>query len=54
MNANDALLINESTSIPQLCVPNEEEGDIKKRYSIEMFEDLIQTVAKMKLQLSQL
>jgi hypothetical protein len=31
-----------------------ESGEIKKRYSIEMFEDLLQTVSKMKRRLSQL
>ena len=52
-NVNDNLL-NESTTLSQNGVPKAEEGDIKKRYSIEMFENLIQTVDKMKLQISQL
>jgi hypothetical protein len=53
INVNDNLL-NESTTLSQNDLPKVEETDIKKRYSIEMFEDLIQTVAKMKLQISKL
>ena len=52
-NVNDNLLI-ESTTLSQQGFPKVQETDIKKRYSIEMFEDLIQTVGKMKLELSQL
>jgi hypothetical protein len=53
INVNDNLL-NDSTTLSQNDLPKVEETDIKKRYSIEMFEDLIQTVAKMKLQISKL
>jgi hypothetical protein len=53
INVNDSLL-NIPKTIPHNGLPKGEEADIKKRYSIEMFEDLIQTVAKMKLQISQL
>ena len=37
---NDSLL-NKSTTLSQLGLPTAEEGEIKKRYSIEMFEELI-------------
>ena len=53
INVNDTLL-NESTTLTQNGLPKVEESDIKKRYSIEMFEDLIQTVVKLKLRVSQL
>jgi hypothetical protein len=54
INVKDSLL-NESAPFSQLGgEPKVEKGEIKKRYSIEMFEDLIQTVAKMKLRISQL
>jgi len=53
INVNDSLL-NKSTNNPPLDVAKVEQGEIKKRYSVEMFEDLIQTVAKMKARLSQL
>ena len=53
INVNDSLL-NETTTLSQNGFPKSEETDIKKRYSIEMFEDLIQTVAKLKLRVSQL
>ena len=53
INVNDSLL-NKSTNNPRIDVPKVEEGEIKRRYSVEMFEDLIQTVAKMKARLSQL
>ena len=48
INVNDSLL-NIPTTITKNGLPKGEEADIKKRYSIEMFEDLIQTVAKMNL-----
>ena len=41
-------MLNYSITLPQRGVPAAEEEDIKKRYSIEMFEYLIQTVARMK------
>jgi hypothetical protein len=53
MNASDSLL-NESNTISQLGLPTAEEGEIKKRYSIEMFEDLIQTVVKLKRSVGEL
>jgi hypothetical protein len=53
INVNDSLL-NETTTISQNGFPKVKEGDIKKRYSIEMFEDLIQMVVKLKLRVSQL
>jgi hypothetical protein len=34
-------LLNESTTLSQLGLPTADEGEIKKRYSIEMFEELI-------------
>jgi hypothetical protein len=57
MNASDSLLLNESkTTLSQmdLLLPRAEEGEIKMRYSIEMFEDLIQTVVKLKKRVSEL
>ena len=53
INVNDSLLF-ESTNLSQNSLPKVEETDIKKRYSIEMFEYLIQTVVKLKLEVSQL
>jgi len=43
INVNDSLL-NKTTTPPQLGLPTAHEGDIKMRYSIEMFELLIQKV----------
>ena len=40
INVSDSLL-NKSTTLSQLGLPTAEEGEIKKRYSIEMFEELI-------------
>jgi NADH:ubiquinone oxidoreductase subunit D len=37
-----------------MSLPTADEGDIKKRYSIEMFEELIQTVSILKQELSNL
>ena len=51
INVNDTLL-DESTTLSQHGFPKVEETDIKKRYSIEMFEDLIQTVVKLKQRVS--
>jgi hypothetical protein len=34
-------LLHKSTTLSQLSLPTAEEGEIKKRYSIEMFEELI-------------
>jgi hypothetical protein len=51
INVNDSLL-NETTTLSQNGFPKGEETDIKKRYSIEMFEDLIQTVVKLKQRVS--
>jgi hypothetical protein len=53
MNVTDSLL-NESSTVSQMGLPTAEEGEIKKRYSIEMFEDLIQTVIKLKKRVSEL
>jgi len=53
MNVSDSLL-NESTTLSQLGLPRAEEGEIKKRNSIEIFEDLIQTVVKLKRRVSEL
>jgi hypothetical protein len=41
-------LLHKSTTLPQLSLASADEGDIKKRYSIEMFEELIQTVSILK------
>ena len=38
-------LLNKSVDLFQMSLPSAEESEIKKRYSIEMFEKLIQTVA---------
>jgi hypothetical protein len=46
-------LIHKSSSFSQLSLPTAEEGEIKKRYSIEMFEELIQTVVILRKELSQ-
>jgi hypothetical protein len=43
-NDNDSLL-NKSTTLSQPSLPITEEGEIKKRYSIEMFEEIIQAMA---------
>jgi hypothetical protein len=43
-NDNDSLL-NKSTTLSQPSLPTTEEGEIKKRYSIEMFEEIIQAMA---------
>ena len=40
INVSDSLL-NKSTTLSQLGLSTAEEGEIKKRYSIEMFEELI-------------
>ena len=53
INANESL-IKESTTRPPLGLPATEGVEIKQRYSIEMFEDLIQTVAKLKKRVSEL
>jgi hypothetical protein len=50
---SDSLLY-KSTTLPQKSLPTADEGDIKKRYSIEMFEELIQTVSILKQELSNL
>jgi hypothetical protein len=47
-------LLNKSIHLSQKVLLTAEQGEIKKRYSIEMFEDLIQTVAKLKQEVSQL
>ena len=52
MNIDDSL-INSSTTNSHLG-PMAIDGDVKERYSIEMFEHLIQTVEKLKAQLSQI
>jgi hypothetical protein len=43
INVSDSLL-NKSTTLSEMSLPTAEKGDIKKRYSIEMFEELIQAV----------
>ena len=54
INGNDYLL-NVSTPLSQLGgEPNAEKGEIKKRYSIEMFEELIQTVVIQRQEVSHL
>ena len=40
INVSDSLL-NKSTTLSQPSLSTAEDGDIKKRYSIEMFEELI-------------
>jgi hypothetical protein len=37
-------LLNETTLLSKHSLPAPDKEDIKKRYSIEMFEDLLQTV----------
>ena len=54
MNASDSLLLNKSSTLSQMDLYRAEEGEIKMRYSIEMFEDLIQTVVKLKKRVSEL
>ena len=54
MNASDSLLLNESSTLSQMDLYRAKEGEIKMRYSIEMFEDLIQTVVKLKKRVSEL
>ena len=47
-------LIHRSTTFSQLSLPTAEEGEIKKRYSIEMFEEIIQTMFTLKREVSHL
>jgi hypothetical protein len=44
-NIESDSLLNTSADLSQLTLPTAEESEIKKRYSIEMFEKLIQTAA---------
>jgi hypothetical protein len=44
-NIESDSLLNTSADLSQLSLPKAEESEIKKRYSIEMFEKLIQTAA---------
>jgi hypothetical protein len=46
-------LLNDSTAPSKIAPPKARDEEIKKRYSIEMFEDLLQTVVKLKERLNQ-
>jgi hypothetical protein len=47
-------LLHRPTTFSQLSLRTAEEGDIKKRYSIEMFEEIIQTMFTLKREVSHL
>jgi hypothetical protein len=44
-NIGSDSLLDKSADLSQMSLPKAEESEIKYRYSIEMFEKLIQTVA---------